>query len=151
MIKQKDLQIICSLRQNSRMPLTKISRITQIPVSTIYDKLQKSEAIVRNTVLLDFSKLGYGARGNVLLKVGKEDKQQLHEFLCRNASVNSVYRVNNGYDFMVEGVFRQLKDMEEFLDALKARFSVEDEKTFFIIDEVQREKFLTDEVTAKWI
>ncbi|MBR9691938.1 winged helix-turn-helix transcriptional regulator, partial [Candidatus Woesearchaeota archaeon] len=70
---KKDLKIIAYLRQNARMPLTKMSRKTQIPVSTIFDRLKMNEnsLIVKHTSLLDFSKLGYNTRANITLKVDR--------------------------------------------------------------------------------
>ena len=36
----KDMKMIAHLRQDARMPLTKMSRRTGIPVSTIFDRLK---------------------------------------------------------------------------------------------------------------
>ena len=118
---KKDLKIISHLRQNARMPLTKMSKKTQIPVSTIFDRLKLNEdnLIIKHTSLLDFSKLGYNTRANIMLTVDREDKEALKEFLINNQSVNSVYKVNNGFDFMVEGIFKQIKDMEEFMESVE--------------------------------
>ena len=145
-MKQKDLKIIAHLRQNSRMPLTKMSRRTQIPVSTIFDriKLCKNNIIIKHTSLLNFNKLGYNTRANITLKVDREDKEALKEFLIKNQSVNSVYKINNGFDFMIEGVFKQIKDMEDFLDDLEDRFKIVDKKSFFIIEDLKREAFMSN-------
>ena len=106
---KKDLKIIACLRNNARMPLTKMSRKIRVPVSTIFDRLKMSEreVVVKHTCLLDFTKLGYHARANIAFKVDRDDKAALREYLVRHHSVNSVYKINNGYDFMVEGVFQQ--------------------------------------------
>jgi DNA-binding Lrp family transcriptional regulator len=143
---KKDLKIIAHLRQNARMPLTKMSRKTQIPVSTIFDRLKLNEnnLIKKHTSLLDFSKLGYNTRANITLKVDREDKEALKEFLIKHQSVNSVYKINNGFDFMVEGVFKQIKDMEEFIEALEQRFKIIDTKSFFIIEDLKREAFMSN-------
>ncbi|MBD3354799.1 winged helix-turn-helix transcriptional regulator [Candidatus Woesearchaeota archaeon] len=142
----KDLKIISHLRQNARMSLTKMSRKIQIPVSTIFDRLKESEnkLIKKHTTLLDFDKLGYGARANINIKVDREDKESLKEFLLKNQSINSVYKINNGYDFMLEGIFKQIKDMEEFLDNLEERFKILDKKAYFIIEDVKREAFMSN-------
>ena len=66
-MKTKDMQILCHLRQDARMPLTKMSKKTHIPVSTIFDKIKTYEnnLIVRHTTLIDFGQLGYNTRGEV--------------------------------------------------------------------------------------
>jgi len=143
---KKDLKIIAHLRQNARMPLTKMSRKTHIPVSTIFDRLKLNESglITKHTSLLDFSKLGYNTRANITLKVDRDDKDALREHLIKNQSVNSVYKINNGFDFMVEGVFRQIKDMEDFIESLEKRFKILDTKSFFIIEDLKREAFMSN-------
>ena len=143
---KKDLKIIANLRQNARMPLTKMSRLTHIPVSTIFDRLKLNEdsLIVKHTSLLDFNKLGYNTRANITLKVDREDKEALKEFLIKHQSVNSVYKINNGFDFMIEGVFKQIKEMEDFLDNLEQKFKIQDKKSFFIIEDLKREAFMSN-------
>lgn len=143
---QKDLQIIANLRTDARMPLTKMSKKTGIPVSTIFDRLKMNESdlIVKHTSLLDFAKLGYNTRANITLKVDRDDKEALKAFLVKHQSVNSVYKINNGFDFMVEGIFKQIKDMEEFIDDLEKRFKIQDKKSFFIIEDLKKEAFLSD-------
>ena len=143
---QKDIKIIANLRQNARMPLTRMSRKTQIPVSTIFDrlKLNENQLIIKHTSLLDFNKLGYNTRANITLRVDREDKQALQEFLIKHQSVNSVYKINNGFDFMVEGIFKQIKDMEEFIEEVEKRFKILDKKSFFIIEDLKREAFMSN-------
>ena len=143
---KKDLKIIACLRNNARMPLTKMSRKIRVPVSTIFDRLKMSEreVVVKHTCLLDFTKLGYHARANIAFKVDRDDKAALREYLVRHHSVNSVYKINNGYDFMVEGVFQHVKHMEDFLDTLETKFRILDKKSFFIIDDLKRESFMSN-------
>ena len=87
---KKDLKIVSYLRQNARMSLTQMSKKTQIPISTIFDRLKMNEdgLIVKHTCLLDFAKLGYNFRANLTMKVDREDKEALREFLMRSQSVN---------------------------------------------------------------
>ena len=71
MINKKDILIISNLRIDARMPLTKMSRKTNIPVSTIFDRLKINEngLIKKHTCILNFSKLGYNVRANIAFKV----------------------------------------------------------------------------------
>ena len=142
----KDLKIIAFLRKDARIPLTKLSKKTHIPVSTIFDRLKAKErdVIVKHTSLLDFNKLGYHTRANIAVRVERDDKDKLKDHLLKNASVNSVCRINNGYDFMIEGVFKQIKDMEEFFDVLENKFRILEKKTFFIIEDLKKEEFMSD-------
>ena len=128
MISKKDFQIIAHLRQDARMPLTTMSRKTNIPVSTIFDRLKYTEnnLIIKHTCLLDFNKLGYSVRANITFKADRDDKDALKDFLLKNGCVNSLYKINNGFDFLVECVFRQIKDMDSFLDEVEKKFRIQD-------------------------
>jgi DNA-binding Lrp family transcriptional regulator len=123
-----------------------MSRKTNIPVSTLFDRLKTNEEqlILKHTSLIDFSKLGYNVRTNVTIKVDREDKEALKEYLMKHPQINSMYKINNGFDFMIEGVFKQLKEMEEFMDILQNKFRIQDHKSFFIIEDLKREEFMSD-------
>ena len=133
-MKIKDLKIISYLRQDARMSLTKMSKQTQIPVSTLFDRLRANEEdlIIKHTSLLDFSKLGFNTRANITFKVDRDHKESLKEFLAKHQSINSVYRINNGFDFMVEGIFKDLRELEGFIDDTEHKFKILDKKSFFI-------------------
>jgi len=140
---KKDLKIISQLRTDARMSLTDMSRKINIPISTIFDRLKSNDFIVKHTSLLDFTNLGF-TKANIFLKVEREDKEALKEFLVKNNVVNSFYRINNGFDFMLECIFRQMKDLEEFNDLLESKFKIKETKSFFVIEDIKREMFLTD-------
>ena len=76
-MKKTDLLIISSLRQNAREKLTNMSKKTRIPVSTLFDRIRMHEGklIKKHTALIDFNKLGYNTRANIILKVKKTDRE----------------------------------------------------------------------------
>jgi len=145
-MKQSDLLILSNLRLNARESLTSMSRKTRIPVSTIFDKLRENVngIIKRPTVLLDFHKLGFPTVSTILMKVNKEHREQLKEFLQKSFNVNSVYKFNNGYDFIIEVVFRNMQEQELFIEKLEESYNVLDLKTFFIIEELKKEEFFSN-------
>jgi DNA-binding Lrp family transcriptional regulator len=51
MLKEKDLILIKHLRQNSRKSLANISRETNIPISTLFDRLNELEKTVKKIML----------------------------------------------------------------------------------------------------
>ncbi|MFH1174340.1 MAG: Lrp/AsnC ligand binding domain-containing protein [archaeon] len=144
----KDIQFIAELRKNARKSLTTISRKTQIPISTLFDRLKHHEKsfIIKHTTLLDFNKLGYGCVAMVVLKVDKEHRDAMRKALLAHDSVNSVYRINNGYDYLLEAVFHNVKELEEFLEELESKFLIVEKKTFYIIEHLARELFMN----ASW-
>jgi DNA-binding Lrp family transcriptional regulator len=148
MIKNSDLKLISYLRKNSRQTLTEISKKTRIPISTLYDKLKVHEhsLIVKHTTLLDFSKLGFNCKANILLKAGRDERDKLGSFLKAHPAINNLYKINNGYDFMAEGVFSHVKELEDFMDNLERNFPIEERKTHYVIEDLKREEFLPGEV-----
>lgn len=140
----KDLAIISSLRRNARETLTSMSRTTRIPVSTLFDRIRQHEnnLIKKHTTIIDFAKLGFSTRANIMLKVKKQDRDLLREFLLRNNFINSAYKINNGYDFMVEVIFRNMKELEDFIENLEEKFGIQSKQVYYVIDELKKEEFL---------
>ena len=144
---KKDLIILSHLRQNSREPLTIMSRNTTIPVSTIFDRIkahQQDQLITRFTALLDFPSLGYPTRVHVMLKVHKDDRDNVRQTLLIHKHVNSAYRISNGYDYLIEGIFETIKDVENFLEHLEEHHRIQAKQVYYIIDDLKREAFLSN-------
>ncbi|HLC55368.1 MAG TPA: Lrp/AsnC ligand binding domain-containing protein [Candidatus Nanoarchaeia archaeon] len=143
-INKKELLILLELRRNARETLTTISKRTGVPVSTIFDKLKHNmnHLVKKHTSLIDFSQLGYGVRMQVALKVHKDYREEAREFLLKHPYVNSAYRVNNGYHYLVDVVLKDLTHVERFLEELENNFRIEEKQVFYIIDELKQEAFL---------
>ncbi|MEM0231409.1 MAG: Lrp/AsnC family transcriptional regulator [Candidatus Woesearchaeota archaeon] len=146
MVPKKDLLIIAELRKNARESLTDMSRKIRIPISTIYDRLKLNEGslIKKHTTLIDFSKLGFYTRANILIKVEHDSKESLKEFLLRHHRINSVFQINNGYDFLAEGIFKHIKELEDFCEDMESKFRIQKKDIYYIIEEIKRESFLAD-------
>lgn len=131
--------LVARLRQDARITLTALSRETGIPVSTLFDWMRSlpSLGVKRLSALLDFPALGLRTQATLLLKTAKRDKLQKH--LCCAESVNSLWRVNNGYDFLAECAFKDLRELEEFCDRLKRDYGVRSVETHLVIEELKRE------------
>lgn len=144
MNKEKDYLLLSHLRANARNSLTRISRNTRIPVSTIFDKLKEFEdtIIKKHTALLDFKKLGFDLKAHLLFRVAEEQKETFKQFLLAHKAINSIYRINNGYDFLVEAIFSNLKELDEFYQQAQTKGSV-DRQEFFIMEDLARERFLS--------
>ncbi len=146
----KDILMIAALRQNARATIGDMSRQTGIPSSTLFDRLNsKDSSIKKHTALVDFGKLGYHTIAKIALKTKKEQREALKEFLANHNNLNSVYRINNGFDFFAEGIFRNVKEMSDFMEEMREKFSIEREELFYIIEELKKEAFLSDVERAK--
>ena len=139
-MKEKEVELLRHLRQNSRKSLAKISKETSIPTSTLFELLKKLEntVITKHTSLLDYSKLGYNLKINFAIKTNK--KQELKQFLIQHKNTNSLSKLINGHDFYVECIFKDLKQVIEFKEQLE-RFDIKDLKETQIIEEIKKEGF----------
>ncbi|MCF7866575.1 Lrp/AsnC family transcriptional regulator [Candidatus Woesearchaeota archaeon] len=144
-LKEKDLNVLSHFRNNARESLTKLSRLTRIPVSTIFDKLkeyEKKQIITKHTTLLNFKTLGYDIRTQILITIDQETKNKLQEFLVKNTKINSVFRINNGFDFLIEGIFKDMGELDRFTKELDT-YNPKEKKEFFIMEDIKRESFMT--------
>lgn len=143
---RKDLLILAHLRQNGRKKLTKISKETGIPVSTLYDRMEvlHRQAIKHYACLVDFVKIGFPIRAVVVLKTNKKQRDELKEFLSRHTYVNTVWKINNSYDILIEVLFSDFKPFEEFLLQLQDDYGVQKYEVFHLIEDFKQEGFFSD-------
>lgn len=154
MINNDELVLFAYLRQNSRISLTDLSRKTGVAVSTLFDRLRDSRrdnVITKHTVLFDFQKINYNARASMLLSVEREDKQKLSDYLQLHNNINTVYKINNGFDFLVECVFTTVCELEQFSDLLDEKFRIKNKEVHYIVNDVKREGFLADPSFVDWV
>ena len=140
---QKQYKLLGHLRKNSREKLTTISKKTNIPISTLFDTLKEIQGslISKSTILLNYENLGYHARAKVFLKVDKEDKERLCKRLQFSNNVNSIYKINNNWNFIVETVHKNVKELDQFLEQLRSDFKIEDKQIHYLIEDIKREGF----------
>ncbi|MBT3406028.1 Lrp/AsnC family transcriptional regulator [Candidatus Woesearchaeota archaeon] len=139
----KVFQLLSHLRENSREKLTTISKATNIPISTLFDFLKDLQGgvITKSTVLLNFSELGYHTHAHVFLKVGVDSRDKLKKHLYFHDNVNSVFKLNDGWNFVVETAHKSVKELDAFIEDLGAKFSLEDHKIHYLVDEIKKEGF----------
>lgn len=140
----RHIQLISALREDSRKKLTEISKQTNIPISTLFDVLKEVQGslVTKNTVLLNFFNLGYHAHAQVFLKVDQLVKEELRKHLALNPCVNSLYKTNNGWDFMIETVHKNVRELDDFLEKLNQKFIIKEQQIHYLIDEIKKEGFV---------
>ena len=141
-IKEIDLKIMSLLRRNARESLTHLSRQTNIPISTIFDRLkaQSGTAIKKHTVLLNFPLIGYQIRLHMLVRT--KDLASATSFLRSHSHVNSVFQLSGEYDFAIDAIFKDMQEVDAFMQAFGTAACLEKINTNYIVSEVVREQFL---------
>ncbi|MBW2999687.1 Lrp/AsnC family transcriptional regulator [Candidatus Woesearchaeota archaeon] len=152
MLKHKDLLILSQLRQNARQSLTVMSRRIFVPVTTIHDNIKKYEKtfVRKYATLLDFKKLGFGSRAHIALRSNPEQREKLEDFLLKSNHVNSLYKLNSGFDFLIEIISENSERIEEFVKDLENEFDVQETVLFDVEEELRREDFLSQNKLEKF-
>jgi DNA-binding Lrp family transcriptional regulator len=138
---KRDMLVLSHLRQNARRTLTQMSRFTRVPISTLHEII-KSKKDWRYTVITDFAQLGFQIKAQVYLKVRKDQKNDLRSHLKGSFCVNSLYKVNNGYDFMCEVVCKDLNSLESFLETVDDKFTVKSKDIHHVMEDIKKEAFM---------
>lgn len=145
--KRQELLVLTHLRTQGRIPLTDLSRKTGVPVSTLFDIIntqQKNKIITRHTLLFDFQKLNYSARATIMLAIAREERDTIATYLIKHPNVNTLCRITNGYDFILECVFKNIKELETFIETIENKFHLKSKQVHYVVDDLKREGFLTD-------
>ncbi len=142
-IGKRDRAMLQALRSNARLSLTQMSRKTNIPISTLFDKLKvhQKRTILKHTTIIDFSAIGFDARVQFLIKGAGSQRARLKAHLRSCEEVNTIFAITNGFDFLVEGIFPKVGDVHQFKNELHKNFSQIECNTHFVVEDVKREGF----------
>ena len=141
-MKQKEKEMIKYLRKGKRVNISEIARELNLPISTVRDRINRIEEkyILKRSSLLDYKKIGYSA--NVILAVKIDSKKrEFLDFLKEQKCINSIYRINSGYNFLFEVVFRDSLQLINWIEKIKALFVLEI-ISFQILKVEEKEKFI---------
>ena len=135
-------EALVQLRKDGRMTLTALSRKTGIPVSSLFDHLKRLKKDLRFTLLLDFERMR-NTRAFVVIRCKKGQRDECLNRIRKNACVNNLFRINNGFDFLVEVVVSDLKELEDWLTAQQG--TVRKVLVFYVLEQLGQEQFFTQE------
>lgn len=144
MVNTKEQTILNYFREAGRDTLTNASKRIRIPVTTIYEVLKKHEGsiIQKHTALLNFRQLGYEGVITFVVKLPLKQKENFRLFMMTNPHVNSIMKINNGYHYLVECVFKTMHQAEVFIEMIENDFQIEEKHVFYQLEEVVKEKYL---------
>jgi DNA-binding Lrp family transcriptional regulator len=139
MLTKKQKLVISELRKNSRQHFSDIAKNHKIPKSTLFDSYKSISGCIRkNTILVDFEKLGYSLRMNFIFRI---KNNEILEFLESQENINSVYRINNKNTLFVECFFRNIGEAYGLKEAIQEK-GVRKVSMIHVIEEIKKEKFL---------
>ncbi len=144
-MQQKEWKILSELRKNAKVSLASISEKVKMPISTVYDKInkmQKNNIIKKNVALINYPELGYNYHHKFLIKVNRSQRKEISKFLQENNSINSLFETNGNFDFVVETIHKDVKDYLNFIEQIKESFEIIDLQELQVLDELKKEEFL---------
>lgn len=141
----KEKEIIKHLRHGKRVNMSAIARELGMPITTVADRIRKIDEryVVKRASLLDYSRMGYSSHHIIAVKLSNEQKQAFLEYMKEQKCVNSIYRTNSGFNFIVEVVFRSNFDFITWIEELKPRFRLE-MSSFQILNTEEKEIFIPE-------
>ena len=144
-MKKADMIIISELRKDSRKNINQLAKKLKIPPSTLYDRLNhiKKHYVSKNASLLNFRKLGFFMTSFVTIGVTEHTRTDVLECLMQSKNINSMYKLNFGSKYLVETVFHDIDDFEQFMAEIKHK-KADILMISHVSDCIIRENFLTE-------
>lgn len=142
MLKKCEKDILNELRNNSRSSIKKISKATDIPITTTFNKIRKLQnSILKYTSLIDFRQISFPLHLIYVLKVKKGYEDDMKSIISTSTYVNNAYRISNGCGYMIECLFKDIEEAYYFEERLRRMIN----RTFIkheIIKELKQEEFI---------
>jgi DNA-binding Lrp family transcriptional regulator len=127
-IDDKDAQIIASMKHNSRIEMTEMSKKLSMDPRTIISKINllKENGIYQgNTIFIDLQKIGY-SNYKILISLKdfkKQNKENLINFCKENLNITQITKLIGEYDIELEIEQNNISDVQKCINVLKNSFS----------------------------
>lgn len=79
-----------------------------------------------------------------MLAIEREERETMAAYLTKHPNVNTLCRITNGYDFIFECIFKNIKELETFIETIENKFHLKSKQIHYVVDDLKREGFLTD-------
>ena len=114
-----DLKIVKCLSEDARCTYKHIAEeagVSEATVKNRIDKLQEDGIIKKFTVIMDYHKLGRAIKAFIGLKVQPASIAEIVKTMEKNPDVHVLYRTSGDVDLLIEVIFEQMEDLNEFLE-----------------------------------
>ncbi|WP_436957198.1 Lrp/AsnC family transcriptional regulator [Staphylococcus sp. AS1337] len=118
-----DNKIIDSLKKDSKASLTNISNIVNLSVPSVRERINKmidNGVIRRYTIDVDYKKIGYDIDVLINITLSNSIYSEFKEFISQQKHVDFCYRISGDSCFIFKARFKEMLDVEEFIDVLKS-------------------------------
>jgi DNA-binding Lrp family transcriptional regulator len=121
-----DADLIQILLKNGRLSNVEIANMLKTSEATIRRRIQtlKERGFIRGfSALLDYKRFGHVIMAHIFIQVKKKSLEEIAETLAKMENTCTVYRVIGDYNISSVMVFKNIAELQEFLD----RFSDSEE------------------------
>ncbi len=132
-----DVKILAALQDDGRISYADLSRLTEIPTSTIHDKIKRltKEGVIKKfTVLLDEHTVGV----NLIVIVGVETDSKFYkkvaDVLSSIYEVVEVYGTTAEFDLMIKIQTRNREELNRVLNQIRGIDGIDDTYVFSVLE-----------------
>jgi Lrp/AsnC family transcriptional regulator for asnA, asnC and gidA len=118
-VDKMDLMIIRSLTKDARKPYKEIAKELEISDTTVRKRIRRmlDEGIIKQfNVMLDFHKIGRIIKAFIGLRIVPQKLNDVVKKLEQNPDVQVLYRTTGNVDLFVEVIFRDMEELNHFLE-----------------------------------
>jgi len=140
---EKDFAIIDELKKNSRLSEQKLARKTNIPMTTVHNRIKKLRAakvIEGYTIKLNYVKLGKPIVAYILLKaVANADQKKLLEQVAKLPLVREVAMVTGEFDLLFKVKVSSMEELNEIVvQKLRKQKTVGETRTMISYETIEK-------------
>ncbi|MEM4511534.1 MAG: Lrp/AsnC family transcriptional regulator [Nanopusillaceae archaeon] len=137
-IDEIDIKILEFLEENSRIKNTKIAKalgLTEAAIRKRIEKLIKNNIIRKFTIVVDYKAFGY-KNCIIGINVQKNKIFDVIKNILKTKKIKSLYISIGDHDILLEFVYKNQKDLENFIEILKKIEGVENICPAIIVDRI---------------
>jgi Lrp/AsnC family transcriptional regulator for asnA, asnC and gidA len=138
-----DRAILKFLRENSRMSMQEMSRLSDIPDATIQFRLKRLKAndiIESFTIKVDPAAIGLNVMAIVLVQTEADKHDETKMDLAKLPEIIEVYAVLGEYDLLVKVLSKSLEDLNALInDKIRTIEGIEDILEMVVVERIKEE------------
>ncbi len=138
-----DIDIICSLNENSRKSYRTLAKELRVSISTISNRLQKlqKDGIIENYIpVINREKIGFDLTAIINIKITHGKLLEVQKEISRDSHVSAVYDITGDWDSLIIAHFKDRRDLNNFIKKILSKDFVERSNTQMVLNIVKDEK-----------
>lgn len=117
-----DESIIAEMKLNSRMKLRELSKILELPISTIHYRIRRliERGILRKSIVVDWKRLDYKVLGFVYLKIDSAKIEEVRKIAKEMPFVENLYVMMDDYNVVLIVRAKSMEDFSQNLSKIRS-------------------------------